>query len=278
MFPHGLQANTKIIEYQKTRDKALEALDYDSSVISHDVTTSLKEVWRLPRAEQDRILAIIHSTKLKNWIMAARSSALFINCNSSGSEKISSFTLAKLVESVVSHDSNHTIALFFFCGAHRRREDEDSGVVGLMRSLISQLLIAYPEFDVQTLGQISQIQPRDVNALCQMFYHLVRQLPSDIVVFCIIDSITTFEIGTGYLDESALAVSQLVEIVEQTNKYSCVFKLLFSSPRNSHKLYRLMPSRTSDVIWIPSRVPRSGGFTSAKWQVGVSERLDQFNS
>ncbi|CAI7583679.1 unnamed protein product [Penicillium glandicola] len=258
-----------MLEYLRARDKALKALDYDSSIVAHDLATSVEEVWRLPRVDQDRIFAIINSTKLKSWMMAAHSSALFINCNSSSSEKISSFTLAKLIESVVSYESDHTIALSFFCGAHRSREDPDRGVFGLMRSLISQLLITYPEFDVQTLGQIPHIQPGDVNALCQMFYRLVHQLPSDIVVFCIIDSITTFEIGNLHLDEGSLAVSQLVQIVQQTNKYSCVFKLLFSSPRNSQKLYKLMPSRTGDVVWIPIRVPPSGGFTSAKWQAGV---------
>ncbi|OQE10024.1 hypothetical protein PENVUL_c005G05573 [Penicillium vulpinum] len=264
-------------KYLRAQDKALKALDYDSSIVPHDIATSVQEVWRLPRVDQDRILAIIHSTKLKSWIIAAQSSALFINCNSnsSGSEKISSFTLAKLVESVVSYDSDHTISLSWFCGAHRGRGDQERGVVGLMRSLISQLLIAYPEFDVQTLGRISQVQPGDVDALCEIFYHLVHQLSSEIVVFCVIDSITTFELGTTYLDESELAVSQLVQIV-QANTYSCVFKLLFSSPRNSRKLYKLMPSQ-SDVIWVPTRVPPSGGFTSAKWQTDVSERINRYN-
>ncbi|KAJ5938687.1 hypothetical protein N7466_001821 [Penicillium verhagenii] len=272
-----LEANSQRAEYLKARDDCLEALNYDNLIIARDISTSLREVWRISRIEQDRIATIIQSTKLSTWIITSNSSALFINCNSSGDERVSSFTFAKLVESITAYDNHQVIALSFFCGAHRRREDRDTGVVGLMRSLISQLLIAYPEFSLKTLDQIPKIQLADVSALCQVFHRLIHELPSDTLVFCIIESVTTFETGTALLEESILTVSKLVEIVQETDKYSCIFKLLFSSPRNSQTLHKLMPDRTSDVVWIPNRVQASGGFTFAKWQADVGERMDWLN-
>jgi hypothetical protein len=55
-------------------------------------------------------------------------------------------------------------------------------------------------------------------------------------------------------------------------EHGCVFKLLLTSPWNSRVLYRLMLDR-KDILWLPDRVPASGGFVSMKWGSAAGRRL-----
>lgn len=205
--------------------------------------------------------------------METRSSVIFINSNVSGNGRLSSFVPAMLVRSVRSYKRNDIFALSFFCGAHFRREDPDSGIAGLMRSLISQLLMCHTEFELPTIRRISQVDPENVPVLCQIFQRLIFQLPPDIVVFCMVDAVTNYETSSLHMEDSEAAVARLIEIVQKTHEERrCAFKLLLTSPKNTHRLYKLVPEQ-KDVVWIPSRVPPTGGFTSMKWRANIDARM-----
>lgn len=75
------------------------------------------------------------------------------------------------------------------------------------------------------------------------------------------------------MKDSEEAVRHLIELVQQTHKLGCVFKLLLTSPKNSHRLYKLVPGQARDVLWITSRVPPTGGFTSMKWRASINARM-----
>jgi hypothetical protein len=261
----------------------LSSLDYEDSVLLRDVNANLRATWTLPRQDQDRALAIMQCPKLHEWITKPTSCVLFINGNHRGSarQQPTSVVCAKLVDSIwhsaVGSRRSYaatTFTLTFFCSEHRRPDDYDYGMNGMMRSLVAQLLLAYPASDLRIVSRLENLQGDDIQDLCTMFETLITKLPPTAVVFCIIDSITLHEENKELLDEAEYVVQALVDIVERTSattkRYGgCAFKLLLMSPRNSRVLYKGMPDPELDVIWMPAGVPSKGGFTEGKWNASI---------
>ena len=269
-------------EGQRIRQQVLNRLDYEDSVLEQDVEAKLRTIWALPRQDQDRVVAIMRSHKLQNWITATDSAALFINANHKGStrQQPTSFISAKLVDSITpspsntQHEPHLTLPLAVFCGEHLQHDDPDSGPDGMMRNLLAQLLLSYPSFNFHTIQRMQQnLDYTSVNDLCDIFDLLIAQLPPYIVVFCIIDSISFFEDKTAVCEEASIAVEALVDVVERTREGGCVFKLLVMSPWNSRVLYKHMVDQEGEVIWVPAKVPAQGGFTAMKWNASVESNL-----
>jgi hypothetical protein len=267
--------------YLRSRDYAFSALSYDPSALEKDLAANLDNVWHLPLPYQNRLLATMQTPKLHAWITTPNSSALFLNLNTPAVSPLhasSSFLPAKLVQSVNEQPSENIITLAFFCGAHARPTDSHSGPQGTMRSLVAQLLESHPGFDLQTVRKVAQLRGDDVHGLCEIFHNLVDQLPADVVVFCIVDGVTAFEERMGLRESGEEVVQALVRTVQECAQEKpvggrCVFKLLLTSPRNSRRLWRLIPDEVGDVVWMPDAVPSLGGFTVGKWNTSVGRPL-----
>ena len=155
-------------------------------------------------------------SKIHAWITTEGSCALFVNGNAadaSVNQSPLSFVCAKLVDSIQPIDQetrdgafSETLALSFFCGQHRSFEDTNAGPGGLIRNLLAQLLKAYRDFDLAPIHRLLQIHASDVNEFCAVFVSLVRQIPSRIKVFCIIDAITFYEESRSRRDETYAVV------------------------------------------------------------------------
>ncbi|KAL4768475.1 hypothetical protein BDW60DRAFT_219619 [Aspergillus nidulans var. acristatus] len=249
--------------------KTLDALSYDPSALEKDLAANLDNVWHLPLPYQNRLFATMQTPKLHAWITTPNSSALFLNLNTPAVSPLhasSSFLPAKLVQSVNEQPSENIITLAFFCGAHARPTDSHSGPQGTMRSLVAQLLESHPGFDLQTVRKVAQLRGDDVHGLCEIFHNLIDQLPADVVVFCVVDGVTAFEERMGLRESGEEVVQALVRTVQECAQKKpvggrCVFKLLLTSPRNSRRLWRLIPDEVGDVVWMPDAVPSLGGFT-----------------
>lgn len=258
--------------YLKAQNSAVKALDYDPSVVDRDLEASLQDIRKLPKSDQARVIATMQIIKSHDWMTTSKSSVLFINFNTSSNGKSSSFIPAKLVQSVNTCGFNNDFAISFFCNAHLK--DPENRVAFMMRSFIAQLLRFYEDFDVDTLHLIRLLDVTDVHTLCQTFYQLILQLPSNVVPFCIADAVTSYETRDFEADASEIAVARLIDIVRKTREHGCVFKLLLTSVKNSHRLYKLMPDQTKDVVWMPSRVSSTGGFTTGKWNAIIGRHFN----
>lgn len=261
----------------------LSSLDYESSIVLKDIAACLRSIWTLPRADQDRVVAIIQSPRLRSWITASHSSVLFLNANFKGTRRLqaASFVSAKLVDSaqpgeIERGQQSNVISLTFFCGEHLNSEDPDRGVHGMMRSIIGQLLLSYEGFDTSNIQTWTKVDYNDVELLCSMFNGLVSQLPAHMIVFCVLDSIAPFEKKRSLLEESTLVVQKLVDMVDRPRDCCCTFKLLLTSQWTSHELYMIVDSR--DVVWMPAKVPAQGGFTALKWSSSIGASIDRLAS
>ncbi|KAK2752304.1 hypothetical protein FQN55_007344 [Onygenales sp. PD_40] len=262
------------------RDGPLSHFDYESSVVRSDMERSLDSIWVLTRADQDRTVAVMQSPKLHQWITESSSSALMVNFNNPKMKSSTSFIPAKLAHSIQSevadpHYQRNVFALFFLCGGHAHKEDPDFGVCGMMRSLICQLLLSYPDFGMRIVRQIQRVDQDDISSLCELFHMMIAQIPRYITIFCILDAATVYEENRSLREEGKSAVCKLMDIVQWTRDNGCIFKVLLTSAWNSHVFYKYMPDQQKDVLWIPAKVPAQGGFTKLKWSSSIDPNVDK---
>ncbi|KAM6522883.1 hypothetical protein FALCPG4_012498 [Fusarium falciforme] len=202
----------------RVQESLISAFDYDSSVIQTDIADNLHGVWQIPRPDQDRLVAAMQSPKLQSWITKTTSSAMFLNFNAPRNQTSTSFIAAKLADSIQTSalkDQDHTnsvLVLSFFCGSHSRPNDLDFGVGGMMRSLISQLLLSYPGFSLHVIRRIQAANLASIADLCEIFYLLMGQLPQHRMVFCILDGVTVFEESKPLREESDIVIRELMEV------------------------------------------------------------------
>lgn len=113
----------------------------------------------------------------------------------------------------------------------------------MLCQLIGQLITiagksaAVPDLTFLDHRYIKQIKKRDVRTLCEVFGLLIRQLKTaQIVVFCIIDSISAFEDPTRS-DDNQVVLKRLLNIVHQKRSrgYKLLFKLMITA--HMHSIY-----------------------------------------
>ena len=217
--------------------------------------------------------------KLRAWIAHAESQALFINGNGDGGLHTSpiSFVCSKLIDSI-RPDSVKSVpsdsimdSIFFFCGEHLSRTDPDARPTGMMRSLIAQLLLIYPDFDLRVVRRLRKIDSDSADDLSKIFMLLMDQIPPQSVLFCIVDGLTYYEDTKSQTSEAEMILGSLLDAVDRSIEAGWVFKLLLTSPNQSRILYRDIPQE--NVVWLPSKVSSQGGFTSLKWEAGIGRNF-----
>ena len=105
-----------------------------------------------------------------------------------------------------------------------------------MRSFIVQLL-RYHSFDTTTLHREIDwrgLKSGEIAPLCSLFYWLVRQLPSEITLMCLIDGIAHYE-NDEYEANMLTVLTNLLRIARDDRLLSAV-KLLVTSPSLADKV------------------------------------------
>lgn len=259
-------------------EEIIVILDYEESVPQGDIKAILRIAWTLPRSAQDRAVTLMQSPKLHAWIASTEPSILLVNGNYNASARQSplSFVCAKLVDSIqpVSQENRaRTPSIFahaFFCGLHMKSKDPDSGLGGLMRSLLAQLLVTYPDFNLSIIQRLRDIDSNSVSSLCEIFSTLIMQIPPQTMVFCMIDGITLHESSASQTEDVHKVVQTLVALTRSCKEHGCILKVLLTSPGNSRAVYKDLDK--ADVMWMPRNVGSQGGFTSMKWSYSAAGR------
>jgi hypothetical protein len=138
-----------------------------------------------------------------------------------------------------------TIVLHHFCGLHSNIGEKLSGPKGLIHSIITQLVLY---FDQQSYGKpvswglghdlLQSARTNDIFGLCLLFQQLISQLPINLTVYYLMDSISEFETSLeGWEDEMSQIVSFLrgVLLEQRSGPY---LKVLMTAPHKSISLYR----------------------------------------
>lgn len=180
--------------------------------------SDLYETLRQHNAFSDKALAAAaylgETPKFSQWLLDIGSNQILVNghCAHETSRRTSPLSVfcASLIQNLLggeaqgpggSHDED--LVLHFFCGQHVDPHGPLAGPQGLIRSLTTQLILAWPQKgpppDLRFLSSLlpgtvsSAEEDLDVEIVCGVFYELLRQLPARATVYCIVDGISYFE-------------------------------------------------------------------------------------
>lgn len=207
-----------------------------------DLVNILKQSPMFDSAAKPHAAVILGSEQFQRWITVCGSELIHVDghLDSSRFGKTSpiSYFCAMLVQ--VFRDVAMDVTLHFFCGQHVAAVDDLKGPRGLISSLIKQLVLA-----------IHQNQPNDpLNAnltsfggchksiptkdICQVFQHLLKQIPAHVTVFCFIDDITRLERDSWFEDYTSLM--EMLNGAMYNQGIGAKLKVLMTSPTKSRWL------------------------------------------
>lgn len=223
-----------------TRRQLLRRLKFDIGTPAWDIEECLRLQHTFELGAKDEATYIIQSKNLKRWITTSKSSELLVNGNriDTAMDDVSPVSLvcAELIS--LFSLSKSAVVVSYFCGLHATMEDPASEwVPEMMKGLISQLL-AQPKnrklkLDLSFIkdDDIERMREDDLDTLCKVFRKLVEQLPSNMLFFCILDSITRFEVSPEAEKDAIVVLRQLIRLVNRKKKVT--MKLLLTSPSDS---------------------------------------------
>jgi hypothetical protein len=254
-----------VIAKRPALGQVLEKFDFDSSVFDRDLGANLKSLETLSGVASDRLAVILRSPKFQDWIASPTSEVLFVNCASQGSvqDNPATFLCAHFVHAVRTSFTRRG-ALGFFCKEHWKDTDPNYGATGLLRSILGQLLLRFPDLDYSHLKKRAWKKVFDVDSLYDAIESLLAQLTPEVILFCAIDGINLYEERESVCNEVEEAIEFLVDLSKRPD--GCAFKLIMTCSWNSRKFHKLMPNQDQNVLWIPSKVPPQVRLTSTSWR------------
>ena len=261
-------------------------VDQQADVVATDISIHLNLVYTLSLASQDRVVAFIMSPRLQTWLTSPSSSILHVNGQMFSNEHEArqsplSYFCAKFIDSIlVRHQVSGKeigcpiIAVCWFCGQHTNtRTDYDAHPQGMLNNLLAELIhqvirsVPHPE---SMDFRLPKVDPQ-LSELCDLFVQLAEALPTDTILFCIIDGISYYE-DTDRQIECTEVLSMLTNLTRRAVSGPLI-KLLVTAPLRSHRVHELLEA--GELLNMDEYYPSNGGFSALQWDVGVGWAIDQ---
>lgn len=208
--------NTLSCSNQKDRtfdiDRALASLyDGQEATVHHDdLCATLKKHHDFSDKALSQSANLASTQRFRQWLIHPHSDILLVDAHvgseTNGRTSSISVFCAALVQSLLEHSKVSArpgyseVVLYHFCGLHHHKRGYLEGPLGLIRSLLGQLLQALPQqnpadtqFETSLRDLGSEDTESDVRAACQMLQSLVSGLPPGTTIRCIIDGISEFD-------------------------------------------------------------------------------------
>lgn len=222
-------------ESNLTVDDLLDIVNVGDNLHMKDYQTIKRACQSAETLQFEIVYSIIQGEELSNWIYSDAPTALFVegamSCSFDRNTPLS-FLCTELIGSL--RDQGPAAIVHFFCGPHTSMKDLLPGPIGLIRSLLAQVIHLYPPvLDFISRRVRSQLEGLHLGTLCDCFCRLVRKMPADTVVICIIDGISFFE-TREWISGCREIMSQLRGLLDED--VIPVFKLLVTSPVRSRYL------------------------------------------
>ncbi|KAE9570187.1 hypothetical protein CGCF415_v008467 [Colletotrichum fructicola] len=191
---------------------------------------------------------LLENRLFSSWMSFQGSSKLLVHDNLEPPYDITSFSVVcTLLTHMLRRPGGTSISLVFFCGRHLAG-DVYHGGSAMIRSLISQLLFQsglYP-FQYDSEYSVEDLERDDIEFLCDIFTWLIRRLPGNSNVFCIIDGISLYE--QRFMQGMDAVVLALVELVEDDYDGRASLKLLITSPQPTYKVKKAFDSHPAELL------------------------------
>ena len=143
------------------------------------------------------------------------------------------------------------IVLSFFCGLQYDDDNTpdypDAGPGLMITSLLSQLVAQVPKKYLGNLGLNEHMlkTPAHFRHLCQEFQSILRGLPKDSTIFCLIDNICDFDVDYDQWEEHCLQFFGLCWEIGEQARGDVPVKFLFSYKRETPLTIRFKGTHTA---------------------------------
>jgi hypothetical protein len=193
--------------------------------------------------------SMFQTVEIKDLLNSAGSGAVLVNgcIDRTQNTKITPLTyVCATLTYALRRSPGQNVVLSFFCGQHSISADNLVGPQGLMRSLVTFLVL-----DLVQKGHISDSVPipfqtleRDFEAIsfkdiCHLFYHLIERIPHGITIYCVVDGISQYE-RLDWKEDYHMMMDCFGSIISNET-IGATFKLLLTSPTNSRWIPNFLP-------------------------------------
>lgn len=241
----------------------LSLLAVNMATLSQDLEVAVCEGQNMVSAKQARAGEIMQDNRFQDWLKSNRSTTLVVNgMESDGYDDVaSSMTYFAGLLAQTLQRLGVALPLTFLCGQHAAPGDPLEATKGMMRALISQLLVAYGNtldlsfINYQFLETV--VVAQDISALCELFRGLMTSIKRG-AVFCILDGVSWFESSTR-IHDLAVAMTffqSLTEEIDSQGRSSLIFKILISSPGVSQYAQDWFPPNS--ILWMKEEIEGDG--------------------
>ena len=182
---------------------------------------------KLPIRYRIRAEQITTSKQFRDWAVAPTSRELLVQGDGLDNQN-TAMALSLLCATITQALSKRPryVALVYFCGLHTELDDEYAGGKALIRSLITQLLrhhsfnATFPHWEVN----LESVKFGDVGQLCVLFGWLVRLLPHEATLVCVLDGIDHYD-SDDFEEDMLNVLTQLLHL-SRDDRISAAVKVL----------------------------------------------------
>lgn len=250
-----LTAQNRQIEYQRSRQPSpvtgpsvstldlMRILDIDHHQPTDDLQFVLKQAVRMSDNNQGRARWLMRTPNFQNWMSLPRHALLLVD-GAMPLERVSPMSILTATLAVSLLSSQTTIVIYFFCGKNldASADDELSGPQGMLRSLITQLMLQIgpmPNLSgiINSHEFLHDCYKHQFSALCEVLRLLIEQLPPHTILYCLLDGVSWYEQET-WVDEMRFFVGLFRHLMAGANGPS--LKLLMASSNRSTDIRSLV--------------------------------------
>lgn len=207
--------------------------DHIKKFIEYSETLTLKD--------QDRVQYIMDCQQFQDWLGKPRSSALCVRAETAPNDIVNFVSVSTAMLALTLGGTTGFIALTCFCSLRKKASprEQDSGAVGILKSLNGQLLQIMLDRQVLiklAFDQDEKLSSKSTESLkhsFRLFKKLIALLPSGSVVFVLLDSVSRTSGDKGLVDEIAKGIMRIGR-----HSTSIMVKLLITDPVPSSHIWR----------------------------------------
>lgn len=236
---------------QWTAQKILSQLSFTDSIFAD---FDRAELTKNSISSADKLSAerLLQTTEFHKWMFGKSSGKLLVHgAFKSAQAKTSPFTHPVFVLAEGLTSRANVIILVFFCG-FRLGRNYPKYAHEMIRSLLKQLLEQWDNNGKSFFGEHYRfdnvIETSNTQSLVLLFESIVKSLPGDTTVFCMIDGVDQYENEAHIGDMTTISASLLGLACKGS---SPLFKTLFTSAQPTEKLKNMFKEK-GDIIDVPS--------------------------
>ncbi|KAE9976536.1 hypothetical protein EG328_002569 [Venturia inaequalis] len=261
---------------------------YRREMSEEDYTQVLSSSKRMLLKDQNRASALMRDSRVIDWIARSVSTMLLVNGRSTTQKRSPvSFFCATVVVALEdaceagdgTNENGGLFVLSFFCGEHAiLGEDDCAHPLGIVLSLLGQLLECYPAFEVDPnmRRKWKRVQERGfkhLRSVCKLFEALIMALGPDARVHIIVDAVHYYE--DKRRREDLRTITQSLRF-SASSKFGPVVKVLFSAPASCSYIHKEFDD--DEVLNMRRFYPNQVAVNTANWKRDVMMKVDEPSS